>query len=214
MTNVTVKILLCRDGSKHDIQISQEATLSDLKAIIRTAPSITKRFHGQAVQPKYQRLFYFGRELKTPKRSLSALGLVSRRLPLLIHLHSTQPKVVNIDSSKSQKGNNEEDDEIEFEEVRYSGYKRPAVQAGMGMRMGMGMGIGANMAMGLGISSRTTAASSAVGIASAPSAASAPTNTATRTIQQDVVNLLDDSDDDDIEVIETRSGGRKRARRG
>ncbi len=147
---------------------------------------------------------------------------MSRNLPLLIHCHSTQPKVVSIDgadatsscgrsSSKPAKrnsrtkqrsgqydsdNNEDDDDDIQvLEEVRYSGHKRmnPAGQSGMGMR---GMGIGVSMAMGLG---------AAIGISSASSATN-PTNS------EEVILLDSDDDDDDIEVIEATDT--KRARRG
>ena len=89
--------------------MTMSSTLSNLKETISHTPSICEEF---PIQPKYQRLFHLGRELKSSKRSLKALGF-GRHGTYLVHLHSTQPKTlelssdeevaVELDSSKSSK---------------------------------------------------------------------------------------------------------------
>ena len=55
----------------------------------------------------HQRLFYLGRELKSGRRTLSALG-IGRYPNFLIHLHSTKPATLELSS---------DDDEIVMERV-------------------------------------------------------------------------------------------------
>ena len=71
------------------------------------------------MDPKYQRIFFFGRELKTGSRSIEALLGCYLRISKIVHLHSSQPisKTMNLDES--------DDDVVEVEEAAYS-RKRPA----------------------------------------------------------------------------------------
>ena len=64
------------------IHISLKCTLEELKQDISSKTSI---------EPKYQRLFHLGREIKNSRRSLHALGL-GRFNSFVLHLHSSQPK--------------------------------------------------------------------------------------------------------------------------
>ena len=61
----------------------------------------------------HQRLFYLGRELKSGRRTLSALG-IGRYPNFLIHLHSTKPATLELSSDDD---NNDDDDEIVMERV-------------------------------------------------------------------------------------------------
>jgi hypothetical protein len=79
-----IKILFCSDGSDLELNISLSSTLEQLKQHILEIKSI---------EPKYQRLFHLGREIKNCRRSLHALGL-GRYGAFVVHLHSSQPKDV------------------------------------------------------------------------------------------------------------------------
>ena len=93
-------------------------TLNDLQKRIKNSASITKST-GKPVDPKYQRIFFFGRELKTGSRSIEALLGCYLRISKIVHLHSSQPilKTMNLDES--------DDDVVEVEEAAYA-RKRPA----------------------------------------------------------------------------------------
>ena len=56
---------------------------------------------GYTIQAKHQRLFHLGRELKSPKRSLEALGF-GRHGIYLVHLHSTQPRPLELSSDEEE----------------------------------------------------------------------------------------------------------------
>lgn len=86
-------------------------TLTDLKQHISSKISITKS-RGAPVKSKYQRLFYFGRELKTGSRSLDALLGNYKRFSTVMHLHSSQPKI-SLDSSGDFNANHELDVNID-----------------------------------------------------------------------------------------------------
>jgi len=102
-TMTTITILRTSDGSKHEIAIRLSETLNDLKSKISKYPSLTTT-SGECLQPRHQRLFYLGRELKTGKRSLSTLGIGKHDI-FLIHLMPNQPDTLELSSD------DEEDDE-------------------------------------------------------------------------------------------------------
>ena len=77
--------------------------MTNLKDKISSTPSICG---DNPIQSKYQRLFHLGRELKSPKRSLEALGFGKHGI-YLVHLHSTQPKTLELSS--------DEDDAVEID---------------------------------------------------------------------------------------------------
>ncbi len=72
------------------IDISLQATLDDLKHQISKLKSI---------EPKFQRVFHLGREIKNSRRSLHALG-IGRYGAFVVHLHSSKPKVIELASEK------------------------------------------------------------------------------------------------------------------
>ena len=57
---------------------------------------------GYTIQAKHQRLFHLGRELKSPKRSLEALLGFGRNGIYLVHLHSTQPRPLELSSDEEE----------------------------------------------------------------------------------------------------------------
>mmetsp|Transcript_27218 Transcript_27218/g.40235 ORF Transcript_27218/g.40235 Transcript_27218/m.40235 type:complete len:202 (+) Transcript_27218:65-670(+) len=82
---VSVTVLRMNDALKIHIKLPLSASLGDLKdEIAKKGPS-----------PEYQRIFHFGRELKTSGRSLSALGF-GKFGSYLIHLFSTQPSTIDL----------------------------------------------------------------------------------------------------------------------
>lgn len=203
--------------------MSPKATLSNLKQQINKSSSISAHDNGNdndntqntshtrththtPIQTKYMRLFHLGRELKSGQRSLSALGLglggrFSRgKMPIIVHLHSTQPKNVGNGSEViiHNNGNGNADDNVE--EVRYAGQKRThrSTHAHNSSRTQ-----GENSHAGLMAAHRNQGQMHQHQYQMAPASASR---------QQEVVELLD-SDDDDVEIIETSARG-KRTRTG
>mmetsp|Transcript_1906 Transcript_1906/g.2583 ORF Transcript_1906/g.2583 Transcript_1906/m.2583 type:complete len:203 (+) Transcript_1906:227-835(+) len=81
------------DGVKTIITTPLSITLKDLKDKIHASPKV-----GQPCLPIYQRLFHLGRELKSPKRTLRVLN-VGRFRNFIIHLQSTQPPVLSLNSN-------------------------------------------------------------------------------------------------------------------
>jgi hypothetical protein len=150
-------------------------TLADLKKRIETSKSISKS-RGASVRSQYQRLFYFGRELKTSSRSLDALLGNYKRVSTVMHLHSSQPKdiydEVDGDGDGDTDGQEDSDDDIiEVTEVRQN--------------------VNRSLNVNVNLGSSTTSAVPGNG-----------TGAGRRKAQQ-VVDLLDsDSDDDEIEIVE------------
>eukprot|EP00815_Leptocylindrus_aporus_P010190 CAMPEP_0116062574 /NCGR_PEP_ID=MMETSP0322-20121206/7854_1 /TAXON_ID=163516 /ORGANISM="Leptocylindrus danicus var. apora, Strain B651" /LENGTH=171 /DNA_ID=CAMNT_0003547935 /DNA_START=58 /DNA_END=573 /DNA_ORIENTATION=+ len=91
---VTAIILRSNDGQKCEIPIFTSTTLCALRR------KISKSKLG--VEPKYQRLFYMGREFKTNTRSLGAMGFGNYN-NYVIHLMSMQPKTFDLCSSSPMK---------------------------------------------------------------------------------------------------------------
>ena len=81
------------------IEIALSATLTNLKDKISMTPAICG---GYTIQAKHQRLFHLGRELKSPKRSLEALLGFGRNGIYLVHLHSTQPRPLELSSDEEE----------------------------------------------------------------------------------------------------------------
>jgi len=149
-------------------------TLADLKKRIETSKSISKS-RGASVRSQYQRLFYFGRELKTSSRSLEALLGNYKRVSTIMHLHSSQPKDITDPNGGFDVDDQDDsdDDIIEVTEVRQNPNSFGNVNVGLRS---------STTSVGPGTGTRTGAG--------------------TRKTQQ-VVDLLDsDSDDDEIEIIE------------
>jgi hypothetical protein len=152
-------------------------TLADLKKRIETSKSISKS-RGASVRSQYQRLFYFGRELKTSSRSLDALLGNYKRVSTVMHLHSSQPKDIydEVDGDGDGDGDTDgqedsDDDIIEVTEVRQN--------------------VNRSLNVNVNLGSSTTSAVPGNG-----------TGAGRRKAQQ-VVDLLDsDSDDDEIEIVE------------
>ena len=148
-------------------------TLADLKKRIETSKSISKS-RGASVRSQYQRLFYFGRELKTSSRSLDALLGNYKRVSTVMHLHSSQPKDIYDDADADGDFDDQEDsddDIIEVTEVRQN--------------------VNRSLNVNVNLGSSTTSAVPGNG-----------TGAGRRKAQQ-VVDLLDsDSDDDEIEIVE------------
>ena len=72
--------------------IGTKETLNTLQQKFKHCESIIKsRGDGQQLDPRYQRIFYLGRELKTGSRSLEALMGSHLRLSKVLHLHYSQP---------------------------------------------------------------------------------------------------------------------------
>jgi len=76
--------------NNNKIDISLQATLEDLKHQISKLKSI---------EPKFQRVFHLGREIKNSRRSLHALG-IGRYGAFVVHLHSSKPKVIELATEK------------------------------------------------------------------------------------------------------------------
>lgn len=89
------------------ITISTARTLNDLKHGI-------SRSKLGPLDPKYQRLFYLGREVKSGGRSLSKIG-IGKFDNYTLHLHSTQPKALELSSDE------EETEPIEVRQPRRPG---------------------------------------------------------------------------------------------
>jgi hypothetical protein len=85
---VSVIILRTSDASKEKINVSMSCTLNELKdEISKTKLGPIKREH--------QRLFHLGKEWKSGRRTLMALGFA--KFPnFTIHLHSTQPTTLEL----------------------------------------------------------------------------------------------------------------------
>lgn len=106
-----VTVLRTSDAAKYEICIPLSSTLNALKEEISKI---------MGVHHKHQRLFHLGRELKSGRRSLSALGF-GKHDNYLVHLHSTQPKTFELSSD-------EDDSDVVVEDVvpptRLAGAKR------------------------------------------------------------------------------------------
>lgn len=106
-----VTVLRTSDAAKCEIRIPLSSTLNALKEEISKV---------MAIHRKHQRLFHLGRELKSGRRSLSALGF-GKHDNFLVHLHSTQPKTFELSSD-------EDDSDVVVEDVvppaRVAGVKR------------------------------------------------------------------------------------------
>ena len=120
-------------------------TLADLKKRIETTKSISKS-RGASVRSQYQRLFYFGRELKTSSRSLDALLGNYKRVSTVMHLHSSQPKDIYDEADADGDFDDQEDsddDIIEVTEVRQNRNVNMNVNVGSSAVPAPGTGTGA-----------------------------------------------------------------------
>lgn len=190
--NKTVKILFCSDGSDLKIDISLQATLEDLKHQISKLKSI---------EPKFQRVFHLGREIKNSRRSLHALG-IGRYGAFVVHLHSSKPKVIELATEKKSV-----DVAVASNQV--------VVPATTGATTTRIIASSRNSARGRK-RSRVTAPVSGSGRSgrmnrvnsNMPSGGGGGTNRTEEII--DLADSDDDDDDDDIEVIEIDKRSRRR----
>lgn len=178
MSSDTITIILSNDGSKYQIKnMKMTATLNDLKQRITKDKSLTRNW-GAPVDPQSQRLFYFGRELKSGNRSLEALmGSFHSVFPKIMHLHSRQPKVKNIQLDKDLSDENhngcidDDDDDDVLEVIENVDAHNPLARSSTAIPKGGGTGL------------------------------SSSTTMTRRKANQVVVDLLDDSDSDDDDVV-------------
>merc|ERR1719297_20303 len=98
MEDITVTVLRTHDASKCSITIPLSATLNTLK------DKISKSSLGP-IGREYQRIFHLGREFKSGRRSLSALGFGKFGI-FVIHLHSTAPPTIDL-AEEDDKDKNE-----------------------------------------------------------------------------------------------------------
>lgn len=89
----TVTVLRSNDGVKVEIPVSSSTSLTALKRMI---------YKKLEVMPKYQRIFFLGRELKSGQRSLDSLGFGKFGVRV-IHLMSNQPKVNDLSSGSTSR---------------------------------------------------------------------------------------------------------------
>lgn len=113
MTDETITIVMSHDGSKYKLEnIKMESTLNDLKNRITTHKPLIKHW-GAPIAPPAQRLFYFGRELKSGSRTLAVLlGSYHSTFPKIMHLHSSQPRVKTVQLADDTSGDDDDDDDI------------------------------------------------------------------------------------------------------
>jgi hypothetical protein len=98
------------------IKIGLNETLNQLQKRIYERASITK-ITGKPIDPQKQRIFFFGRELKTGSRSLETLLGRYIRISKIIHLYTSQKivKTLRIDDNDS-----DDDDVVEVVDAAYS----------------------------------------------------------------------------------------------
>lgn len=92
--------------------VKMTSTLNDLKHQITTHKPLIQHW-GAPIAPQSQRLFYFGRELKSGSRTLAVLlGSFHSAFPKIMHLHSSQPKVTTVKLSGDTSADDDDDDDI------------------------------------------------------------------------------------------------------
>mmetsp|Transcript_11205 Transcript_11205/g.12423 ORF Transcript_11205/g.12423 Transcript_11205/m.12423 type:complete len:178 (+) Transcript_11205:968-1501(+) len=166
------------------------ATLDNLKLQISKNKSISKK----SIRPEGQRIFYMGRELKNTKRSLRALGIGKFNI-FVIHLHSIQ----KIDFNSQDDSDNDDVICVDGSDGQTQNLKNDdSERSNRRKRAFNAAAINIDMASSIH-----------AGMISNQSSASTSRNNAV------IVDLLEDSDDDDIEVVEvpTACASTKRSRR-
>lgn len=166
---VTVTVVRTSDAFKREINVSMTDTLDVLKDKI-------SRSDLGPIDREHQRIFHLGRELKSGRRSLGAIGFGKYGI-YLVHLHSTQPKTLEL-SSDDDDG---DDSDVVVEEV---------VIPRCSSRQGGGGGDVARVKRRIPFSS---------------AAVSTTSETAEGGVEQVIELLGDDGDEEDIAVVDSDS---------
>lgn len=93
LLKATVTVLRTSDSQKREIEVPLSSSLNNLKDQISSS-------EWGPICRDHQRLFHLGRELKSGRKSLTSLG-VGKFDNFLLHLHSTQPKTIDLASDEA-----------------------------------------------------------------------------------------------------------------